>query len=93
MYGLLQVAEISSRPSISDCFTCNARLLDRIARTIRTQMRSIVTDRVALSVGLSICLPRSPAKTAEPIEMLFELWTRVDQRKHVLDGMHIGATW
>ena len=33
------------------------------------------------------------AKTAEPIEMSFGLWTRVGLRKHVLDGVHIGATW
>jgi len=31
----------------------------------------------------------SCAKTAEPIEMPFELWTRVDPIKHVLDeGTH-----
>jgi len=40
-------------------------------------MRLIVTDRVAWSVGLSVTLV-SPAKTAEPIEMPFGLWTRVD---------------
>ena len=28
----------------------------------------------------------SPAKTAEPIEMPFRLWTRVGPRNHVLDG-------
>jgi len=28
----------------------------------------------------------SPAKTAEPIEMLFGLRTRVDPRNHILDG-------
>ena len=48
-------------------------------------MRPIVTDRVAWSVGLSVTLV-SPAKTAEPIEMPFELWTRVRTRNHVLDG-------
>ena len=32
----------------------------------------------------------SHAKTAEPIEMQFGLWTRIDPRKHVLDG---GAHW
>jgi len=31
----------------------------------------------------------SPAKTAEPIEMPFGLWTRVGQRNHVLDGVQI----
>jgi len=40
-------------------------------------MRSIVTDRVAWSVGWSVTLV-SPAKTAEPIEMPFALRTRVD---------------
>jgi len=28
-------------------------------------------------------------KAAEPIEMPFGLWTRVDPRKHVLDGAQI----
>jgi len=28
----------------------------------------------------------SPAKTAEPIEMPFGLWTRVGPRSHVSDG-------
>jgi len=35
-------------------------------------MRSIVIDQVAWSVGLSVTLV-SPAKTAEPIEVLFGL--------------------
>jgi len=33
------------------------------------------------------------AKMAEPIEMLFGLWTWMGRRKHVLHGKHIGATW
>ena len=47
---------------------------------------------VCLSDGLSVTIV-SPAKTAEPIEMPFGLWTRVGPRNHVLDGVHIGATW
>jgi len=35
----------------------------------------------------------SPAKTAEPIELLFEVLTRVDPRNHVLDRVHVSATW
>jgi len=35
----------------------------------------------------------SCSKTAEPIEMLFGVWTRMGPRKHVLDGVHISATW
>jgi len=31
----------------------------------------------------------SPAKTAEPIEMLFEGLTQVDQKNRVLDGVEI----
>ena len=56
-------------------------------------MRPIVTDRVALSVCLSVCLSvtiMSPAKTAEPIETPFGLWTRVGARNHVLD---LSAHW
>ena len=44
---------------------------------------------VCLSVDLSVCRSVtvvSPAKTAEPIEILFGLWTRVGPRNHVLDG-------
>jgi len=40
-----------------------------------------VTDQVAWSV----CHDREPAKTAEPIEVPFGLWSRVGPRKHVLD--------
>jgi len=32
-------------------------------------------------------------KIAELIEMPFWLWTRVGPRKHVLHGVHIGASW
>jgi len=35
----------------------------------------------------------SCAKMAEPIEMLFGLWTHVSPRKHILGGVHTGATW
>jgi len=35
----------------------------------------------------------SHAKTAESIEMPFGVWSSVSPRKHVLDGVHIGATW
>ena len=48
-------------------------------------MRSIVTDQVAWSVGLSVTLV-SFAKTAEPIEMPFALRTWVGPGNHVLDG-------
>jgi len=33
----------------------------------------------------------SCAKMAEPIEILFGLWTQVGPRKHVLGGVHTGA--
>jgi len=48
-------------------------------------MWPIATDRVAWSVCLLVKTV-SPAKMAEPIEMLFGTWTLVDQRNHVLDG-------
>jgi len=53
-------------------------------------MRPIVTDRVAWSVGLSVTLV-SPTKTAAPIEMPFELRTRVGPGNHVLDGVQTPA--
>jgi len=49
-------------------------------------MQSIVTDRVAWSVSLSVTLV-SPAKTAELIEMPFGLSTRVGPGNNVLDGV------
>jgi len=44
---------------------------------------AIAADRVAWSVGLSVgqsVTIVSPAKTAEPIEMPFVVWTRVGSR-------------
>ena len=35
----------------------------------------------------------SCAKTAEPIDVPFGMWTRMGARKHVLDELHIGANW
>ena len=40
--------------------------------------------------GLSVV---NCAKTAEPSEIPFGLCTRLEPRKHVLDGLHTGATW
>jgi len=45
---------------------------------------------VCRSVCLSVKLV-SPAKMAEPIEMLFGLWTLVGPGNHVLDGVHIAT--
>jgi len=47
-------------------------------------MWSIVTDQVLWSVNQFITLV-SPAKTAEPIEMLFGLRTQAGIWNHVLD--------
>jgi len=71
-------------------------LLGRIA-VLRTQMRPILTNRVAWSVGLSVTLV-SPAKTAAPIELPFGLRTWVGPGNHVLDGgpdppMGMGIFW
>jgi len=50
------------------------------------------TEQRGLSVCRSVTIV-SPAKTAEPIEIPFELWTQVGPVNHVLYGVHIGATW
>jgi len=56
-------------------------------------MRPILTDRVAWSVGMSVCRSVglsvtlvSPSKTAAPIELPFGLRTWVGPGNHVLDG-------
>jgi len=52
-------------------------------------MLSIVIDRVAWSVGLSVCLSVtlvSPGKKAAPIEMPFGLRTWMGPGNHVLGG-------
>jgi len=67
-------------------------------------MRPIVTDRVAWSVCLFVepCIIATvcrsvtivnPAKTAEPMEIPFGLWTWVGSGKHVLDGGMRSAHW
>jgi len=38
------------------------------------------------NVCLPVCDSSEPAKTAEPIKMLFKLWTRVGSRNYVLGG-------
>ena len=49
-------------------------------------MWPFVTDRVVWSVSLSVCVTiMSPAKTAEPIDMPFGLWTQLGARNHVFD--------
>jgi len=60
-------------------------------------MRSIVTEGVACSVRLSVCLCAylfvtfvSPAKQAEPIEMPFMGLPHMGPRNHGLDGVKIG---
>jgi len=42
-------------------------------------MRPIVTNRVALSVGRSVCDSCEPCETAKPIDMSFGLWAVVAQ--------------
>jgi len=52
-------------------------------------MRPIATDGIVWSVGLSVSLSViivSRARTAEPIDMLFTMWTRVGPANHMLDG-------
>ena len=48
-------------------------------------MWPVVIDRVVWSACLSVTIV-SPAKMAEPIDMLFGLWARMGPRKHALDG-------
>jgi len=48
-------------------------------------MQTIVTDRVAWSVSLSVTLV-SPGKTVELIQVPFGSRTLVDEGNHVLDG-------
>ena len=43
---------------------------------------------VCLSVCLTVTIVSS-AITAEPIEMPFDVWTRVGPSKHVLDGVQL----
>jgi len=52
-------------------------------------MWPVVTDGVPWSVDRSLCLfitAISLARTTEPIEMPFGLWSRVGPRKHVVHG-------
>jgi len=51
-------------------------------------MRPVITDGVVWSLCWTVCwciMIMSPAKTAEPIEMPFGMWTWVSPRYHVLD--------
>ena len=60
---------------------------------IQLKMRPIVTDRVAWYVSRSVCLSVtivSPAKTTEPIEMLFEM-ALLPPRKWTQAPLHFSA--
>ena len=48
-------------------------------------IRFIVTD-VAWSVCLSVCVGHDCEPSAEPIEMLFRIWTCEGPKNHALDG-------
>jgi len=70
--------------------------ISRPRRSTTYEMRPIVTDRAAWSVGLSVGLSVcrfvtlvNPAKTAEPIEMPFGLRTLAGPGDHVLDGVQM----
>jgi len=78
---LLQHTALMRSPSIPS-------LSFRPHRIVRRCGLLLVTDRVAWSVCRSVTLV-SPAKMAEPIEMLFGLRTRVGPGNHVLDGVQI----
>jgi len=52
-------------------------------------MRPIVADRVAWSVGLSVCHSSDPCKTAESIDMPFELRTRQGPKEPCITWVHI----
>jgi len=64
-------------------------LQDNVNAAYYYKRSSLVCLSACLSFGRSITIV-SPAKTAEPIEMPFVLWTQVGLRKHVLDG---GTHW
>jgi len=56
------------------------------------KMQPLATDIVWVSLCVCVCLldaTVNPAKTDEPIEMLFGLWTRVGPRNHMLNGAWI----
>ena len=51
---------------------------------------AILRENVAAHCKVKEHSTVSCAKTAEPIEMSFRVWTRVGSRKHVLDGRGAG---
>jgi len=69
-------------------------------RTMYLMEVQIPQCKAAISSGIGMAKIKvqgpsavSCAKTAEPIKMSFQVWTRVGPRKHVLDGVHVVATW
>jgi len=73
---------------LTEC--CGSVLLGRIT-VLHTQMRPVVTDRVAWSVGRSVCLlsvchDHEPCKNCWTDRDAIGMWTRVGPRKIVLDG-------
>jgi len=80
--------DIVSLVSTVCCYSI-AQLITRPHLTaMGTRGLLLQTDLRGLSVGRSDTI-LSPAKTAEPIEMPFGVWTWVSPRNHVLDGVQI----
>jgi len=50
-------------------------------------VRTAYCYRSSSVVCLSVCRDVSPRKTAEPIVMPFEMWTRVGPRNQIIDGV------
>jgi len=86
----------NDQPHVSVCSTLHLMSIKTVwiirPHHSNSQMRSIATDGVALSVCVSVCLLVtfvSAAKTAEPIEMPFWRTTWVGPRKPVVDRVQI----
>jgi len=65
------------------------RVAPFLTHGVCTSMRPVITDGVVWSVSLSVTI-MSPAKTTEPMEMPFGLWTVVGPSNHnKLDGVQV----
>jgi len=60
---------------------CRIYLFSSLAATVFNKLTRLRISVVCLTFGLSVTIV-SPAKTAEPIEMSFGMWTRMDLWKH-----------
>jgi len=88
-YSLCSVSKVLENRNVLDILHFQAASQYYVRRCVLSD-----TDRVAWSVCRSVCHDREPCKTCwTDRDAVWVVDSEMGPRKHVLGGVHIGATW